>query len=260
MQPNLPIKLILFLFLFLTLGSFSTALGEGSFYSVGVSIAVEDPAAATGSIVSFVEGKYVLSSTEYDNLMAGVIVDAPNLSIVDKDLVNAKLMASSGEALVLVSTANGEIKKGDYLTSSTVPGVAMKADKTGQILGVALEDYSSGNPNDTAKINALIDIKAVFGGDSSVRANLLRTLKSGISAPFLTPVDSLRYTLSAIIIGSTFLVGFTSFSRLSGNSMHALGRNPLASRQIRTALLFNFFLTLVVMVIGFGISYFMLVY
>ena len=217
MQLNLPIKLILLLFLFLVLGSFSTALGEGSFYSVGVSIAVEDPAAATGSIVSFVEGKYVLSSTEYDNLMAGVIVDAPNLSIVDKDLVNAKLMASSGEAPVLVSTANGEIKKGDYLTSSTVPGVAMKADKTGQILGVALEDYGSGNPNDTAKINALIDIKAV-------------------------------------------LVGFSSFSRLSGNSMHALGRNPLASRQIRTALLFNFFLTLVVMVIGFGISYFMLVY
>ena len=44
---------------------------------------------------------------------------------------------------IKVSTENGEIKPGDWLTSSSTPGTAMKATETGSALGKALESYNS---------------------------------------------------------------------------------------------------------------------
>ena len=55
------------------------------------------------------------------------------------------LLALSGRIPVKVSLENGPIKAGDYLTTSSIPGVAMKATKAGQMIGKALEDFDSPN-------------------------------------------------------------------------------------------------------------------
>ena len=47
-----------------------------------------------------------------------------------------------GQVETFVSNANGEIKAGDPLTASDIPGVAAKATKAGQVVGKALEDLS----------------------------------------------------------------------------------------------------------------------
>lgn len=47
-----------------------------------------------------------------------------------------------GQVRTKVTTENGEIKKGDLLTLSSIPGVAKKATQTGEVLGTALENYS----------------------------------------------------------------------------------------------------------------------
>lgn len=49
-----------------------------------------------------------------------------------------------GVALVKFNPSNGVVKRGDYLTSSDIPGTAMKATKTGMTIGVALEDFKDG--------------------------------------------------------------------------------------------------------------------
>ncbi len=52
-------------------------------------------------------------------------------------------VALTGRVPVNVSTENGPIHAGDYLTASaTLPGVAMKATSAGAVLGRAMEDYS----------------------------------------------------------------------------------------------------------------------
>jgi len=48
----------------------------------------------------------------------------------------------AGRVPVKVSTENGVIKEGDYLTSSTIPGVAMKAINAGPVIGKALESFN----------------------------------------------------------------------------------------------------------------------
>ena len=52
-------------------------------------------------------------------------------------------VALIGRIPVKISLENGAIKAGDLLTSSSVPGVAMKATKTGTIVGKALEDLAT---------------------------------------------------------------------------------------------------------------------
>ena len=59
----------------------------------------------------------------------------------DGEGIDGKPVALAGRVPVKVSTENGPIKKGDALTSSSIPGVAMKTTKAGHILGVAMTEY-----------------------------------------------------------------------------------------------------------------------
>lgn len=53
-------------------------------------------------------------------------------------------IAMVGRVPAKVSSENGPIAKGDPITSSSIPGVGMRATKQGRIIGIALEPYSGG--------------------------------------------------------------------------------------------------------------------
>lgn len=48
----------------------------------------------------------------------------------------------AGRFPVKISTENGEIKVGDFLTSSPKPGIVMKALEPGRVIGIALEPFN----------------------------------------------------------------------------------------------------------------------
>jgi hypothetical protein len=74
----------------------------------------------------------------------GVISTNPGI-VLGKSLRNGVPVAFSGRIPVKVTTENGEIKQGDYLTvSTTMPGYAMKLTGEGHSIGRALSDYVSG--------------------------------------------------------------------------------------------------------------------
>ena len=225
---------------------------------VALSVPVDGGNGEPGNILSYIDGKYVLTLEPYDSFMYGVITDASVISIKDLDLgdENSKLVTSFGESIVKVTGANGSIKKGDYITGSNVPGAGQKADKSGYVLGVALEDFSGSSESDVGDLLVFIDIKSAY--IENVKVNLIEALRGGGMAPFLSPVTSLRYILAALLVVGSFIIGFSSFGKTSGSSIEALGRNPLAKRSIRTAVIFNFFLTFTVMLVGFIISYLIL--
>lgn len=83
------------------------------------------------------------SETPYDQNVLGIVSTRPGLIIgsVDKEGINAMPVALSGRVPVKVSAHNGQIKAGDYLTSSSIPGVAMKATKGGAIIGSAMSSF-----------------------------------------------------------------------------------------------------------------------
>ncbi len=229
-----------------------------STYDFAISTPILDPNVAEGSIISYVDGEYILSIEAYDTNMFGLVSGNPALYLEDRNLENYVLVGSKGEMDVRVSSKNGEIKRGDYLTSSEIPGVAQKADKSGRVLGIALEEYTSTDPNQVGVISAYVDIKSHLKQES-LTENLLTVISDGLSSAFLTPLASLRYIMALIVTAITFAIAFLSFSRLTSRGVEALGRNPLAGSSIKSVIIFNFILTFIIIASGLAIAYLILV-
>lgn len=100
-----------------------------------------------GTVVS-VDGRLhagVKKSTRpYDTTLMGVVSTKPGLLLGGSDGQSdggSVLLALSGRVPVKVSAENGPVLPGDYLTSSSIPGVAMKATRAGPTIGMAMSGY-----------------------------------------------------------------------------------------------------------------------
>ena len=79
------------------------------------------------------------SNVPYDALIIGVFIKFEGLNPNYKKIPVRK----EGIFQVKYNSENGAIKKGDLVTSSSEAGTAMKATKSGMIVGIALEDATS---------------------------------------------------------------------------------------------------------------------
>lgn len=105
------------------------------------------------------------SQSSYSTLVAGVYATKPGVLLTEKNASEDHLdemvpMGVIGVIPTKVCNEGGAIKRGDLLVTSSMTGVAMKADpdklKIGQVIGKALEDYNS---NGVRKIKVLVSIK-----------------------------------------------------------------------------------------------------
>jgi hypothetical protein len=87
------------------------------------------------------------TSVSYDSNAIGIVSTKPGLLIGNIEDIGAKpvTVALSGRVPVKVNLENGQIKKGDYLTPSSTPGIAMRATKAGTIIGQAMTEYTDEN-------------------------------------------------------------------------------------------------------------------
>lgn len=90
----------------------------------------------------------VKSTATYQKQLIGVVSTNPGVTLnsdakTDSAHPNMYPLALSGRVPVKVTVEGGSIAVGDYLTSSSTPGVAMKATRPGQIIGKALESFST---------------------------------------------------------------------------------------------------------------------
>jgi len=112
-------------------------------------------------------GKLVKSSVPYDNTVIGVISTKPSLTF-SPDLTNGRPVALSGRVPVKISSTSASIKSGDFLTSSTDSGKAMKAESSGMMIGKALEDW---NPS-SGKSSILMFINTTYADPTNILASL----------------------------------------------------------------------------------------
>lgn len=80
----------------------------------------------------------IKSEKEYDPLMVGVVVNDAGITLNNGTITKGVNVATHGRAKVKVSAENGQVKIGDYLTTSSKPGLAMRATKAGMVLGRAM--------------------------------------------------------------------------------------------------------------------------
>lgn len=251
--------LVFFIFsFFLSLGTASTAFAQAdnsSEAALGVArvIAIEDDDIPNGSIVSTTENGAKLSTTPYDPQVLGVV--SRDAGIILNNSTNTGVpVISVGTVYILVSAKEGTIADGDLLTTSTIPGVGVKALDNGYVLGTALEDYSGNEPGlIAAQLNLhYYNTKPTFPG------SLTDIFKFALLPTENGPTALFKYIVAALVALASFVLAFLTFGRTAAKGVEALGRNPSASRIIHLGIILNVGIVVVIVAAGLVVAFLIL--
>lgn len=212
--------------------------------SIATYFTIEGENILDGYIVAGDGDKFVITNEAYQRNMIGVVNKSPAIEIRFGNSPDSYPVSTSGQGVVLVSLANGDISKGDYITSSPIEGVGMKATVPGPIIGVALEDAS--NPDESTVTKVQVNIQKDYNVDPYFDF-------SGFSAsPFEANTTNItKYIMGGGVLILTLVFSFMYFGRLSMKGVEALGRNPLASKKIHMGIILNVTLAIAICIIGF---------
>jgi len=189
-----------------------------------------------------------LATPENSEQLVGALGNKTLLEL-DSDSQGVQVV-TSGEAPVLVSDLNGEVKNGDKISPSPISGIGMKATKSGTIVGIAQADMSGFEQTErTVKdedgTNVTVRIALI-----PVQVNVLYYASPGDASNFLPPfLQAFANTVAGrevspirvIIAGLFLLVALVSIAVLLYSSVQSsiisIGRNPLSEGAVRKGLL-----------------------
>ena len=238
---------------------------NGSDLSIGIakyfviSDDVED-----GDIISIIDNSYKKSQKTYDVSVVGVVTENPAIEISEQAFdVNDKRypVMDTGSAYVKVTTKNGDIRKGDVLTTSDIPGVAMKADRPGFAVGVAEEDISDiGNEPQKIKVSVHLHYN-YLGQEKGFPDKLTFTDIFAITKllEYQSPSAIMKYMFAGFVVVVSIIFGYLTFARIASRGIEAVGRNPLASKAINFSIVVNVLITIAIVLAGLALAYFIIV-
>lgn len=217
-------------------------------------VEIKDKNVKDGSVISSTPNGAKLTDVAYDPQIMGVV--SRDAAILIETSEGGVPVISTGRIYILVSAKNGAIKKGDLLTSSTIAGVAVKADKDGYVLGRALEDADT-DPNRVDKIAAELDLH-YFNSRPTFPGTLSDIMKIVLLPTKDSPAPIFKYIVAALVLIASIVLGFVSFGRTAAKGVEALGRNPAASKIIHLGIIFNVFIVIVIVAAGLLVSFLIL--
>lgn len=206
---------------------------------------------ALGSIVSLkqdTEDEITLANIENSQNIFGVAISADSslLSIQGKEGSQVQV-ATGGTIDVLVTNANGNIKKGDPITASQFAGVGMKATENTRIVGSAQADAKAGTKQtyklkngkqesvNVTQIPVLVNITYFFKEpEKTIIPTALQDVANSIAGK---KVDALPIIVSIVIFILMIIVVVSIVYSMIRNSIIATGRNPLSQASIYRNLL-----------------------
>lgn len=123
----------------------ATSGGTAKSIDISVTYPVIDKDSVTGDILISTPQGLTRTNQNFDQRMFGVLQTNP--LIVYRNVDNTgQPVARSGVANVNVTNLTGDIKAGDYITTSEITGKGQKSTGSGYVLGVAIEDLT-GEPS-----------------------------------------------------------------------------------------------------------------
>ena len=221
---------------------------------------VTDQDAVTGDILKATDKGLVRTDIGFDNKMFGVIQDKPLMVYRTND--KGKPVVRSGIAQVNVTTLNGPIKYGDYITSSAIAGKGQKASESGYTVGMALGAFTGeGAPEiDGLKgkvASGQIPVAIRIEYTELTNPRFAGRLFGFVGTAFLENISDpkqlgtvVRFVAAGLVVLLSFTFGFLTFSRSIAKSIEALGRNPLARSTIQMSMIINIALLVVTGIVG----------
>lgn len=218
----------------------------------------------------------ISTQSELQN-MFGVTVDRNQLSVTlsNGGLENEVFVAASGTYNVLVSTQGGPIATGDYVTLSSINGVAMKAgteektifgranapfDGKGVTLGDSTLKDAAGKTIKTVALGQVpvtIDIKK-NPNEKSTKVEAPDWLKRVGQAIAEKEVSPIRIYLSLGITAVSIIAAIAILYSGVRSGIIAIGRNPMTKKSIFRALLEIILTSILILIIGLFAVYLLL--
>lgn len=194
--------------------------------------------------------------------------------VTNEGVQNETFVATSGKYNVLVSTQAGEIKSGDYLTVSSIDGVAMRAgedevtvfgranasfDGRGVVFGSQVLTDEAGQTQTVSlgSVPVTIDIKN-NPNHKSTDTNLPEFLTRAGQAIAEKEISPLRMYLSLAIAAVSLIASIAMLYAGVRNSVISIGRNPMSRKSIFKALLQVILTSLLILFIGLFAVYLLL--
>lgn len=221
---------------------------------------IADADALEGDILFATDKGLTRTTIGFDPKIFGVIAEQPLL--VYRSETKGKPVVRSGVTIVNVTTLNGPLKYGDYITSSQIPGKGQKAQESGYVLGIALASFDGNGAPEVdgprgkvglGKIPVAIRIEYAELTNPRVAGRLFgfigTTLFENISDPKQFG-NVVRYMAAGLILLLSSTFAFLTFARSIPKSIEAIGRNPLAKSTIQLSMVINIILLVVTGLIG----------
>lgn len=219
-------------------------------------VEVKEKNVKDGSVISNSETGTKLSTVPYDPQIIGVVSQDAGIIFASGSDTSVPVI-STGRVYILVSSKNGNIKKGDLLTTSTIPGVAVKADADGYVLGSALEDYKSSNPKQIDRIAIELNLH-YFNAKPTLLGSLTDIFKFALLPSKDSPSPIFKYIVAAAVVLASIILGFMTFGRTAAKGVEALGRNPAASKIIHLGIILNITIVIVIVLAGLTVAFLIL--
>jgi hypothetical protein len=169
-------------------------------------------------------------------------------------------VATGGSYPTFVSTEDGAIKAGDYISISSVNGVGSKADNQPTVLGKALEDYSGKSNVITTTTEGhnigRIHVSIIPGKNPLVKDNVAipAPLKRFGQAIAGKNISAIRIYVALSIFVVTSIIALTVLAVGVRSSITSIGRNPLSKKYILRGLFQVLTVAFLVFLIGmFGV-------
>lgn len=259
----------------LILATFNLPLALAQVESVDFSYVytIADPDTVNGDIISSTANTgFVRTTFPYDFRIFGIVQQTPLMVYKSIDNIGTPV-SRNGTAQVNVTSLNGLIQPGDYITSSEIPGKGQKATASGYVIGIALTglgasdgteiDYqpkttTANQPNPIQKLRTgqiTVALKIEYAELTTARTalRLLDSFNAALFTNIQNPdqfVKIFRYITAIIVVLISFAIGFFTFSRSIPKGIEAIGRNPLAQRAIMFSIVSNIFFTIVTAIAG----------
>ena len=249
----------------------SAAYAQFSDTVIAKTYLISGSAAELGDLVSFDRTTQTFHLTQKvdDPNLFGVAVTNP--IIVLRTSTEGVPLVSFGEVYVQVTTVNGPISAGDYITSSFIPGKGQKADPSASfIVGTALDSFPTASTNTSTVANTStvdggsIRVRLTIGPKALDAEGLVGTGNAtggpgeggplnvlGVSTPLATLI---KYALAALVVIGSISVAFRNFGSNMKDSIISVGRNPLAKTSIQSMVVLNTALIVFVSIAGLFIG------
>lgn len=221
---------------------------------------IADTDAVEGDIMTATDKGFVRSNIGFDPKLFGIIQDRPLL--VYRTQAKGKPIVRSGTATVNVTTLNGPIKIGDYITSSLIPGKGQRSVESGYSIGIALAAFTGQDAPQVdgpqgkvslGKIPVAIRIQYAETATPNFAGRLFGFVGTALMQSLVDPKqigNVARFFAAGLVIICSFAFGFLTFSSSIAKSIEAMGRNPLARSTIQLSMIVTIVLLIITEIVG----------